>query len=190
MFHELAGRTNRRLFEDSGVRLLSAENYRKRGEEAGLPSHPHQQSGLYSAAESTRIKAKLLPLFGNEPIVQVEDVSSAETSATKANAETPNAIPLAPRKDVVLRLGIFGSIHPEWSPDAMFSELKTLGRRIQLSHIGRTDLGNPSGRISPNVSVRRLSSPDWANDRSMSFPVLILCRFRSCDRSAGFDRKK
>jgi hypothetical protein len=84
-----------------------------------------------------RIKAKLLPLFGNVPIVQVEDVSCAETIATKGERRTPNAIPLAPRDDAVLRLGIFGSIHPEWSPDAMFAELKRLGRPIQLSHIGR-----------------------------------------------------
>jgi hypothetical protein len=68
-----------------------------------------------------RIPAKLLPLFGSVPIVQV--------------AEVP------PRNDTVLRLGIFGSIHPEWSPDGMLTELKTLGRPIQLSHIGRIGPG-------------------------------------------------
>jgi hypothetical protein len=67
------------------------------------------------------IAAKLLPLFGSVPIVPVEDGSE--------------------RNDPVLRLGIFGSIHPEWSPDEMFSELKPLGRPIQLSHIGRIGPG-------------------------------------------------
>jgi hypothetical protein len=41
---------------------------------------------------------------------------------------------------------MFGSIHPEWFPDEMFAQLRSLGRPIQLSHIGR---------IGPGESVWR-----------------------------------
>jgi glycosyltransferase involved in cell wall biosynthesis len=68
-----------------------------------------------------RITAKHLPLFGGVPIVPVENE--------------------AERNDPVLRLGIFGSIHPEWSPDEMFTQLQTLGKPIQLAHIGRIGPG-------------------------------------------------
>jgi glycosyltransferase involved in cell wall biosynthesis len=69
------------------------------------------------------IAAKHLPLFGSVPVVEEEDLSQ--------------------RNDNVLRLGIFGSIHPEWSPDEMFAQLQTLGKPIQLSHIGRIGPGEP-----------------------------------------------
>jgi hypothetical protein len=136
----------------------------------------HTSNPVYVRLLSRRgIKAKLLPLFGNVPIVQVDDVSFAETGATKgerrtpnverqtANVErrTPNAIRLAPREDAVLRLGIFGSLHPEWSPDAMLAELKTLGRPIQLSHIGRIGPGESvwtdlTGRHGTEIELSRL----------------------------------
>jgi glycosyltransferase involved in cell wall biosynthesis len=88
-----------------------------------------------------RIAAKLLPLFGSVPIVEVEDASE--------------------RNDNVLRLGIFGSIHPEWSPDAMLAELKTLGRPIQFSHIGRIGPGESvwtdlTERYGGEIEVSRL----------------------------------
>jgi glycosyltransferase involved in cell wall biosynthesis len=87
------------------------------------------------------IAAKLLPLFGSVPIVPGEDLS--------------------PRNDPVLRLGIFGSIHPEWSPDAMFSELRTLDRPLQLSHIGRIGPGESAWtdlteRLGAEIEFRRL----------------------------------
>jgi glycosyltransferase involved in cell wall biosynthesis len=99
-----------------------------------------------------RIAAKLLPLFGSVPIVQVEEAF--------------------PRNDAVLRLGIFGSIHPEWSPDGMLAELKTLGRPIQLSHIGR---------IGPGESV-------WTDLTKRYGKELELCRLgeRSLEEISRF----
>jgi hypothetical protein len=67
------------------------------------------------------IEAKLLPLFGSVPI-------AATTSETR-------------RIDNALVLGLFGSVHPEWSPDKMLSRLRELGRPIRLSHIGRIGPG-------------------------------------------------
>jgi hypothetical protein len=67
------------------------------------------------------ILAKHLPLFGSVPVVQSENLPS--------------------RGDNVLRLGMFGSIHPEWSPDEMLIQLRSFRRPIQLSHIGRIGPG-------------------------------------------------
>ena len=162
MFHELW------LGEQTGARLKTRVfGYCQRKIIEGVVKKlacrvTHTSNPVYIRLLSRRgIKAKLLPLFGNVSIVQIDDVS--------------------PRDDQVLRLGMFGSIHPEWSPDAMFSELKTLGRPIQLSHIGMIGSGYPSGRISPNVTVRRSSSAGWVNDRSMRFPgsyLISISEFR------------
>ncbi|HEY2122856.1 MAG TPA: hypothetical protein VGH07_04620 [Chthoniobacterales bacterium] len=63
------------------------------------------------------INATRLSLFGSVPVIPTDN--------------------LPRQSDDILRLGIFGSIHPEWSPDEMLGKLQKLGKRIQLSHIGR-----------------------------------------------------
>ena len=68
-----------------------------------------------------RINATYLPLFGNIPIASKDNLGS--------------------RAGGGLRIGMFGSIHPEWSPDELFSQLQKLGKRIELSHIGRIGPG-------------------------------------------------
>jgi hypothetical protein len=67
------------------------------------------------------IEAKLLPLCGNVPIVREENP--------------------APQSDNILRLGIFGPLHPEWVLDEMLAQLKSLGMPIRFSHIGRIGAG-------------------------------------------------
>ena len=69
------------------------------------------------------IHAKILPLFGSVPVM-------------------PNAV-AAPRDDNALRLGLFGSIHPEWSPEQLFARLQVLGKPIYVYHIGRIGPGEP-----------------------------------------------
>jgi len=81
------------------------------------------------------IAANHLPLFGSVPVVRIDN--------------------LPPRGDNVLRLGMFGSIHPEWFPDEMFVQLRSLGRPIQLSHIGR---------IGPGESVWRDLMKQYGSD--------------------------
>jgi hypothetical protein len=169
MFHELW------LGEQTGARLKTRVfGYCQRKIIEGVVKKlacrvTHTSNPVYVRLLGRRgIKAKLLPLFGNVPIVHVDDVSFTEIGATKGerrtpNVEcrTPNAIPLAPREDAVLRLGIFGSLHPEWSPDAMLAELKTLGRPIQLSHIGRIGPGESvwtdlTERYGTDIELSRL----------------------------------
>jgi hypothetical protein len=67
------------------------------------------------------IEAKQLPLFGSVPVT--------------ATGNEPA------RSDGTLSLGLFGSIHPEWNPDEMLTALRTLGRPIRLSHVGRIGPG-------------------------------------------------
>jgi glycosyltransferase involved in cell wall biosynthesis len=87
------------------------------------------------------IDAKHLPLFGSVPVVQVEKFPR--------------------RNDNVLRLGMFGSIHPEWSPDELFVQLLNLHKPIQFSHIGRIGPGesvwmNLAERYGSMIDIQRL----------------------------------
>jgi hypothetical protein len=63
------------------------------------------------------IHAKNLPLFGSVPVL-------------------PNAV-VTPRDDNTLRLSLFGSVHPEWSPAELFARLQALAKSIDVYHIGR-----------------------------------------------------
>jgi len=82
----------------------------------------HTSNAVYARLLSRHgIDAKILPLFGSVPVL-------------------PNAV-AAPRDDNVLRLGLFGSIHPEWSPEELFTRLQAFGKPIQVCHIGRIGPG-------------------------------------------------
>jgi hypothetical protein len=68
------------------------------------------------------IAAKHLPLFGSVPI-------AAELQKKEQTDRD------------VLRLGMFGSIHPEWSADNLLPLLIGLGKPIELFHVGRIGPG-------------------------------------------------
>ena len=87
------------------------------------------------------IEAKHLPLFGSVPIVQAEKLER--------------------RNDHVLRLGMFGSIYPEWSPNELFAQLLNLHQPIQFSHIGRIGPGESvwtdlTERYGSGMEINRL----------------------------------
>jgi glycosyltransferase involved in cell wall biosynthesis len=82
----------------------------------------HTSNTVYARLLSRHgIDAKILPLFGSVPVL-------------------PNSV-VAPRDDSALRLGLFGSIHPEWSPEQLFARLQSLGKPIHAYHIGRIGPG-------------------------------------------------
>ena len=82
----------------------------------------HTSNTVYARLLSRHgIHAKILPLFGSVPVL-------------------PNAV-VAPRDDDALRLGLFGSVHPEWSPEELFARLQASGKPIQVCHIGRIGPG-------------------------------------------------
>jgi len=94
------------------------------------------------------IEAKQLPLFGSVPLFATRN-------------ETP-------RGDGTLSLGLFGSIHPEWTPDEMLSALRKLGRPIRISHVGRIGPGESvwtdlSGRYQPEIEFCRLGEQSLEN---------------------------
>ena len=102
----------------------------------------HTSNSVYVQLLARRgIDAAQLSLVGSVPVVPTDN---------------------PPRQnDEVLRLGIFGSIHPEWSPDEMLVQLRRLGKQIQLSHIGRIGPGEPvwmdlTERYRLEVEFRRL----------------------------------
>ena len=113
----------------------------------------HTSNPVYVRLLNNRgIGAKHLPLFGSVPIAP------------------PVASPR--RNGDILRLGMFGSIHPEWSPDEMFSHLRKLGRPVRLTHIGR---------IGPGESVWARSVKQYGSEIGMQRlgerPALDISRF-------------
>jgi glycosyltransferase involved in cell wall biosynthesis len=101
------------------------------------------------------IHAVQLPLFGNVPVVE-------QGNETRRN-------------DVVLSLGLFGSIHPEWNPDEMLSEIRKLGRPIRLSHVGRI---GPGESVWADLSERYQSEIEFCRLGEQSLDYIS--RFFGC----------
>jgi len=79
----------------------------------------HTNNPAYIALLHTHgIKATQLPLFGNIPIHE----------AQRQPHEGWN-------------FGLFGTLHPIWPPEPLFSHLRETGKKIKISHIGRLGSG-------------------------------------------------
>lgn len=65
------------------------------------------------------VSAAVLPLFGSIPVTGRE-IARDETTA---------------------KFGMFGELHPEWSPEPLLGHLRGLGGRIEIEHIGRIGKG-------------------------------------------------
>jgi hypothetical protein len=75
---------------------------------------------------------------------------------------------VAPRDDNALRLGLFGSIHPEWSPEELFARLQAFGKPIQVYHIGRIGPGESlwnevAQRYEAEIQFRRFGEQSLEN---------------------------
>jgi hypothetical protein len=117
----------------------------------------HASTGVYVGLLNNQgIRAKHLPLFGNVPIASLGNSRQA--------------------RDQVLRLGMFGSIHPEWSPHELIVQLRKLGRPIQLAHIGRIGTGESmwidlTRRYGSEIEVRRLGEQSLTDISRFFFSV-------------------
>jgi hypothetical protein len=65
------------------------------------------------------MEAEVLPMFGAIPVTGVEVC----------------------RKEGVMRLGMFGTLHPQWPPEPLLERLRGLGKRVEIEHIGRMGSG-------------------------------------------------
>ena len=98
------------------------------------PTSLHTTNSAYQLALARRgWPADILPLFGNIPIASVKPEIAHATLAELAGAP----LPAAPRYVGV----IFGTIHPQWNPEATMRWLQTAaqssGRAICLLAVGR-----------------------------------------------------
>ena len=93
------------------------------------PAVVHTSNPAYAAFLSSKgIKAEILPLFGNIPVAA--DSGTAEALEIFRNAEADLST-LGRHAHWVG--GIFGSIHPEWTPEPFFRELADIASREKKS---------------------------------------------------------
>lgn len=77
----------------------------------------HTSNAPYAAMlRAKKVSATVLPLFGSIPV--------------------PDKPLFPPEPGGPLVFGIFGSIHPVWPPEPLFSLLRKTGRKIEIVHIG------------------------------------------------------
>jgi len=108
-------------------RLIGAaqRNILRRIIRALRPVSVHTSNPAYCALlNKSGIESTVLPLFGSIPITA----------------------PPAPPDSAITRLGMFGTIHPEWHPDPLLNHLRTLGKPISIEHIGRIGRGEGTWR--------------------------------------------
>jgi hypothetical protein len=48
----------------------------------------------------------------------------------------------ARREEGVVRIGMFGTLHPQWPPEPLLGRLRELGERIEIEHMGRMGDGD------------------------------------------------
>jgi len=123
MFHELwigAGKGTRlkeRIFgnlQRFGVlRIIRKANVRV--------VHSSNASGV-ALLRSCGIPASVLPLFGSIPLPPPELEEKLQSGNT-------------------LTFGLFGTLHPVWQPEPLFSRLQAIGKQIVVAHIGTIGSG-------------------------------------------------
>lgn len=86
------------------------------------------------------VAAQELPLFGNVPI-------SAETDREWLNEQVSDA-----RRSSVLLLGLFGTIHPQWSADSLLAACAAAGKKPVILSIGR--IGDAGAEILRQTQER------------------------------------
>jgi hypothetical protein len=83
----------------------------------------HTSNPAYRALLQHRgVAAELLPLFGSIPLLQTGTVPPADAGKNR-------------------RFGIFGTLHPVWPPEPLFTQLRQLGGKQTILHIGHPGSG-------------------------------------------------
>jgi hypothetical protein len=91
------------------------------------PKVVHTHAAVYrSALSQERIKASILPMFGNIPQASTDDSLEIMSSLTKVSAGNLTSS---------LLVGVFGTIPPEWDPEAALASLHSYAQARQKSVI-------------------------------------------------------
>jgi hypothetical protein len=108
------------------------------------PQVIHTSNNAYrSVAFEKGIAAELLPMCGNIPLAGDVDPRWLEAQAGTLGAPVPV-------RDQAWWFGLFGTLHPEWSPEPLFSYLaeaaERVGRHVVIGAIGRLGRGETTWR--------------------------------------------
>ncbi len=106
------------------------------------PAIVHTSNDAYAALlDRHGVPARVLPLFGN---IEIEPAPAGDWLA-KQLTEAGVAPSLATDRDRTWRLGIFGTLHPQWQPESLMSYLQQAARRaareLVIVHAGRPGAG-------------------------------------------------
>ena len=140
MMHELwIGEGSRALLKDRLVGALQ-KHMILRFLNVISPQIVHTSNRAYQALlEQNGIQTGILPLFGNIPLGAINANERMAGILNKVDSRGP-----LDRKNCWL-LGIFGTLHPEWPAEPLFTHLKNAaddtGRKIILFSIGRIGRG-------------------------------------------------
>ena len=135
------------------------------------PVRVHTSNETYAALlQRAGIAAEVLPLFGSIPVTGE----------------------VVEKDGGVLRFGMFGTIHPVWPPEALMEKLRSLGRPVEVAHIGR--MGDAGEVIWSGMEKRYGDGIQFTRHGEQpagsSVPVFDGAGFRHRDDAARVDRQK
>lgn len=103
------------------------------------PSVIHTSNVTYATLlQRLNVEAGVLPLFGNIPITECSDPDWLGSEIAKLGVPADRA-----RSREIWRFGVFGSVHPTWSPEPLLTLLADAaeGRDMIVASIGRIGTG-------------------------------------------------
>jgi hypothetical protein len=102
------------------------------------PALVHTSNAAYAKLLAIRgVQARLLPLCGNIPVAARPDMEWLGHELIKLG------VPIEPAlsRDRCWRFGMFGSLHPGWTPEPLFTQIAEVaaraGREVVITSIGR-----------------------------------------------------
>ena len=141
MFHELwiGGERNARL-KHRFLGMLQCHLILKIVNQLKIRAVHTSNPAYLALLEAHQIKAFSLPLFGNLPLH--EHIGGQASSLSRPAGFQPAAtFNEAYQSRNEWSFGFFGTLHPIWPPEPLFSYLRETGKKITISHIGRLGAG-------------------------------------------------
>ena len=83
------------------------------------------------------VQARRMPLFGSLPVAEVSPLDAL--GGRHGVPSLPSAA--SAKSDQALTFALFGTLHPVWPPEPLFSHLRALGRNVTIAHAGHIGAG-------------------------------------------------